>query len=76
MVEKELKPCPLCGRKPTIEHWSSGGLMYMVKCGGMYCSVPNCGYPSGRNLNEVKAEWNLQAETLEKMQLITNKPAI
>lgn len=56
MVTKELKPCPLCGRKPTIAHWNSGGLMHMVKCRDMYCPVPNCGYPSGRNLDEVKDE--------------------
>lgn len=23
MSELKLKPCPFCGRKPIIEHWSS-----------------------------------------------------
>lgn len=54
----ELKPCPVCGRKPIIERWSSGRLMYMVKCNNPDCQVPLEGYPSGHKLNEVKEIWN------------------
>ena len=45
----ELKPCKLCGKRPIIEHWSSGGKMYMVKCGNPDCPVPDAGYPSDHN---------------------------
>lgn len=55
---EKLKSCPLCGRKPIIEHWSSGGMMYMVKCNNPDCPVPVVSYPNGRNLDEVIAEWN------------------
>ena len=54
----DLKPCPFCGRKPIIEHWSSGGIMYMVKCNNPDCPVPVNSYPTGRNLNDVEDEWN------------------
>ena len=55
---EKLELCPLCGRKPIIEHWSSGGKMYMVKCNNPDCPVPVTSYPKGRNLDEVIAEWN------------------
>lgn len=58
MVNEELKPCQLCGRKPIIEHWQSGGLMYMVKCNNPDCLVPVESYPTGHNLDEVITEWN------------------
>ena len=57
-MSKELKPCPLCGRKPIIEHWSSGGTMFMVKCNNPDCPVPEESYPKGHKLSEVIAEWN------------------
>lgn len=57
MTVHSLKPCPYCGRKPIIEHWSSGGRMYMVKC-----NTPDClhleMYPKGHLLIEVMAEWD------------------
>lgn len=40
----------------AIETWTSGGRMYMVKCNNPDCYVPVNGYPTGRNLEEVKAE--------------------
>ena len=52
----ELKPCKLCGKRPIIEHWSSGGKMYMVKCGNPDCPVPDAGYPSDHNLNDVSVK--------------------
>lgn len=57
-MQNELKPCPFCGRKPIIEHWSSGGPMFMVKCNNPNCSVPVEGYPTGHHLPEVEKEWN------------------
>lgn len=49
--------CPYCGKKPIIEHWSSNGRMYMVKCNNPDCLHLDM-YPKGRNLDEVKAEWD------------------
>lgn len=54
----ELKPCKLCGKRPITERWSSGGMMYMVKCGNPDCPVPDDSYPSGHNLKDVCEEWN------------------
>lgn len=55
----ELKPCPICKKRNIIvEQWKSGGQMYMVKCNKPDCPVPNEGYPSGRQLNEVIEAWN------------------
>lgn len=60
-MRKELKPCPFCGKKPIIEHWSSDGMMYMVKCNNPDCPVPVVSYPNGRDLNMVIKEWNRRA---------------
>mgnify|MGYP005856167153 FL=1 len=57
-MNEGLKPHPLCGRKPIIEHWSSGGAMYMVKCNNPDCPVPAESYPKGHKLSEVIVEWN------------------
>lgn len=46
----------------AIEHWSSGGTIYMVKCNNPDCPVPATSYPTGYNLNEVIAEWNGRAD--------------
>lgn len=53
-----MKNCKLCGRKPIIERWCSGGMMYMVKCNNPDCPVPRDGYPKGRKLDKVKEEWD------------------
>ena len=58
MQEVELRPCPICGRNPIIEHWNSNGVVYMVKCGNPDCPVPVVSYPSGHNLKEVIGQWN------------------
>ena len=60
-MDGKLKPCPFCGRKPIIETWSSGGRMYMVKCNNPDCRIPCNGYPKGRNIYDVKNEWNKRA---------------
>jgi len=36
----------------------SGGIMYMCKCNNPDCLVPVTGYPTGRNLEKAKEEWN------------------
>lgn len=54
----ELKPCKHCGTKPKIEIWSSRGCMFMIRCPHPDCPVPVDGFPTGRNLEEVKQEWN------------------
>lgn len=62
MSKPELKPCPFCGKTNIIvEKWSSGGMMYMVKCNNSDCPVPTNGYPTGRDLAKVKEEWNRRA---------------
>ena len=59
MSKIKLNPCRICkGTKIIVETWSSGGFMCMVKCNNPDCQVPDDGYPTGRNLDEVKAEWN------------------
>lgn len=62
MSETKLKLCPRCKRSNIkIETWGSGGRMYMVKYNNPDCQVPERGYPTGRNLREVKEEWNRRA---------------
>lgn len=59
MDKIKLLPCKICGKKNIkVEKWSSGGLMYMVKCNNPDCPVPIEGYPTGRKLTEVEDEWN------------------
>lgn len=55
---EKLLPCRLCGKRPIVEHWSSGGIMYMVKCNSPDCPVPDNGYPAGRDLKKVIEAWN------------------
>lgn len=59
---EKLELCPLCKRKPIIEHWSSSGTIYMVKCNNPDCPVPATSYPTGYNLDEVIAEWNRRTD--------------
>ena len=55
----KLNPCRICkGNNAVVETWSSNGRMHMVKCNNPDCPVPDEGYPTGRNLEEVKEEWN------------------
>lgn len=61
-MNENLKSCPYCGKKPIIEHWSSNGNMYMVKCNNPDCKVPYNGYPTGHDLSKVKEQWNERAE--------------
>lgn len=63
---EELKPCPFCGGRAIIEHWVSGGMMYMVKCGNPDCAVPTEGYPSGRDLNVVIEQWNRREQNVNQ----------
>lgn len=59
MTKIKLNPCRICkGNNVVVETWSSGGRMHMVKCNNPDCPVPDEGYPTGRNLEEVKEEWN------------------
>ena len=58
----ELKPCPICKKHNiTVESWSSGRRMYMVKCNNPDCPVPADGYPIGRRLEEAIEAWNRRA---------------
>lgn len=61
--KKKLKPCRYCDKIPIIEHWISGGIMYMVKCNNPDCFVPDEGYPAGRKLENVIGEWNKRNST-------------
>lgn len=60
----KLKPCPFCGKSPVIEVWCSGGAMFMVKCNNPVCPVPINGYPAGRDLNQIKHEWNRRTKNV------------
>lgn len=56
---EKLKPCRICkGNRIVVETWMSGERMYMVKCNNSDCPVPDDGYPTGRDLEKVKEEWN------------------
>lgn len=61
-MPEKLNPCPKCGKKPIIERWASGRLMYMAKCNNPDCTVPDNGYPAGHDLEKVIAEWNRRAD--------------
>lgn len=52
----ELNPCRCCRHKAIIEKWSSGGMMYMVKCSNSDCK--SWEYSSGHNLPAVINLWN------------------
>lgn len=55
----KLNPCRTCkGNKIVVETWMSDGRMYMVKCNNPGCPVHYDGYPTGRDLDKVKDEWN------------------
>ncbi|MBD5463969.1 MAG: hypothetical protein HDR24_13105 [Lachnospiraceae bacterium] len=59
MGEIKYNPCRICkGNNVVVETWRSGGFMCMVKCNNPDCPVPDEGFPTGRNLEEVKEEWN------------------
>lgn len=60
-MSKELKPCPICGKGAWLEQWSSGGIMYMIKCNNPDCPVPMSGYPASHDLDETIDEWNRRA---------------
>jgi len=63
MAKNKLKPCRYCGGSNiVIERWSSGGMMFMVKCNNPDCPVPAESYPTGRNVEKVKEEWNRRQE--------------
>lgn len=63
MDKTKLNPCPLCGGSNiVIGKWASGGMMYIVKCSNPDCPVPEDGYPTGRNLEKIKEEWNRRAK--------------
>ena len=60
----KLKPCRICGgNRIVIETWSSGRFC-MVKCNNPDCPVPDNGYPTGRDLENVKEEWNRRQDKL------------
>ncbi|MCI9600520.1 MAG: hypothetical protein HFI17_08440 [Lachnospiraceae bacterium] len=62
----KLKPCRICGGdRIVIETWlSGGGVIHMVKCNNPDCPVPDNGYPTGRDLENVKEEWNRRQDKL------------
>ena len=70
MNKINLKPCRFCkGTNIKIETWSCGGRMYMVKCNNPDCPVPAEGYPTGRNPEKVKEEWNRRQENEDSVSV-------
>jgi len=55
-----LTPCRLCGKNAVVERWASGGTKHMIKCNNSDCPVPPEGYPTGRDLEGLKEEWNIK----------------
>lgn len=43
-------------------------MMCMVKCNNPDCPVPAEGYPTGRNIEKVKEEWNRRQEADADLQ--------
>lgn len=65
--DKRLKPCKTCGTNPVLEHWSSGGPMYAVRCDNPdrpdSCSDAFY-YSMSNNADEAITKWNkYQAES-------------
>ena len=55
----KLKPCKYCGKSNiVVARLGFSEKMYMVKCENSECPVPPEGYPTGRNLSDVEAEWD------------------
>ena len=78
MPNEKLELCPFCGNNPIIEIWSSGGIMYIVKCNNPDCAIPADEYPRGHNLDEVISDWNNKvnkdwADIAEVVKAIYNK---
>lgn len=64
MKKNKLKACRYCGKSNiVIERWSSGGKMFMVKCNNPDCPVPPESYPTGRDIEKLKEEWNRRQES-------------
>lgn len=61
----KLKPCRICGgNRIVIETWLSRGVIHMVRCDNPDCPVPDNGYPTGKDLEKVKEEWNRRQDKL------------
>ncbi len=54
-------PCKNCGVKPVMEIWSSGGMMYAIRCNNTY-RPDDCdngfNYSKCRNPDEAIRRWN------------------
>ena len=59
--DRRLKPCKTCGTKPVLEHWSSGGPMFAVRCDNPD-RPDSCDdafyYSKCRNPDETVRRWN------------------
>lgn len=57
----KLKPCKTCGVKPVLEHWSSGGKWWAVRCNnpdrGDGCDW-KFNHTKTRHPEETKRLWN------------------
>lgn len=61
MSRIKMKPCAICKTMPVLEHWSSGGPMYAVRCNNPdrpdSCS-DGFYYSRSRNNKEAIERWN------------------
>lgn len=58
---RQLKPCKTCGVKPVLEHWSSGGPKFAVRCDYPY-RPDSCNkafyYSLSSNPEDAVNKWN------------------
>lgn len=72
MRSNRLRPCHVCGVKPVIERWASGGVWYAVRCNNpdRPNSCSNAFYYSiSRNPEEAIGKWNDSQENLSLREL-------
>lgn len=63
MKTPELKPCPFCGSRPTVNTWGNpnGKVMYQVLCDSAACAIqPMTDYHT--NEESIVREWNRRAK--------------
>lgn len=73
---KQLMPCRICGGRPALESWASGGPMFAVRCDNPY-RPDICGeafyFSESRDRDESIEKWNLFQSAPWKDDSITRR---